>query len=310
MAAEVIASPAVEALMSLLAFDFRARPEDLDVEAGWFDEVAAAVGDEVVATLEDPDVPLAPLWSVLVPIAAALDPDPSAAPLVEAVHSLRADHLRALLSASGDPDDEVTRLLDHGLGRVLGRARSVLRQWVDAVWRPVAAGRVPVLEAAADDARRMGGELDTTQLVARVTNGVRYDGSGYERFVLLPTVAMRPWNVMSDDGATAFVCFPVPAEVLTRPRGEPPEQLVKLGRAIGDERRLRILQRLAAGDASLGQLAEHVDLGKSTVHHHLVQLRAAGLVWVRPGAEREYSLRPEAIDDIAPLLTSYLGLGR
>jgi DNA-binding transcriptional ArsR family regulator len=296
--------------MSLLAFDFRGRPDELDVDGRWFDDVASAVGPEVVATLEDADVPLSPLWSALVPIATAVERDASAASLVDAVHSLRAGRLRALLTASGDPDEEITRLLDHGLGRVLGRARSVVRVWVDAVWRPVAAETAAVLDAAADAARARAGELDTTQLVASVTNGVRYDGSGYERFVLLPTVAMRPWNVMSDDGTTAYVCFPVPAEILARPRDEPPEQLLKLGRAIGDDRRLRILRRLATGDASLAQLADHVDLGKSTVHHHLVQLRAAGLVWVRPGADREYSLRPEAIDAIAPLLADYLGLGR
>jgi DNA-binding transcriptional ArsR family regulator len=67
---------------------------------------------------------------------------------------------------------------------------------------------------------------------------------------------------------------------------------LQLGRALGDERRMDILRRLATGDATLGELAEHAGLVKSTAHHHLAQLRSAGLVTLQGNArECRYSLR-------------------
>jgi DNA-binding transcriptional ArsR family regulator len=56
------------------------------------------------------------------------------------------------------------------------------------------------------------------------------------------------------------------------------DRLVALGRALGDAGRVRMLLRLTQGDATLAELAETTQLAKSTAHHHLAQLRAAGLV--------------------------------
>lgn len=49
-------------------------------------------------------------------------------------------------------------------------------------------------------------------------------------------------------------------------------------RALGDETRLRILERLAAGEQSVSELTEGVSVGQSLMSHHLRTLREAGLV--------------------------------
>ncbi|MDQ6877159.1 MAG: helix-turn-helix domain-containing protein, partial [Candidatus Dormibacteraeota bacterium] len=52
---------------------------------------------------------------------------------------------------------------------------------------------------------------------------------------------------------------------------------------------------------SLQELADKLGLRKSTVHHHLAELRAAGLLRVPMGTKR-YSLRREPLDRFGSLL--------
>jgi DNA-binding IclR family transcriptional regulator len=53
-----------------------------------------------------------------------------------------------------------------------------------------------------------------------------------------------------------------------------------------------MLRRLAAGEATLAELADVGGIGKPTAHHHLAALRAAGFVTMRGNARGYwYSLR-------------------
>lgn len=52
-------------------------------------------------------------------------------------------------------------------------------------------------------------------------------------------------------------------------------------RALGDETRLRLLERLTAGERSVAALMQDTGLGQSLVSHHLRALREAGLVRAR-----------------------------
>src|SRR5438552_16412984 len=77
-----------------------------------------------------------------------------------------------------------------------------------------------------------------------------------------------------------------------------PEDLRELRlfhKALSDVNRLRIVQRLARGRASVGELIEHVGLSQPLVSWHLGRLRAAGLIETsRRGRETLCALRPEA----------------
>ncbi len=74
--------------------------------------------------------------------------------------------------------------------------------------------------------------------------------------------------------------------------------------------RLRIVQRLATGAASVTELIEHVGLSQPLVSWHLGRLRAAGIVITRrSGRETLCSLRPEAFDEAFARERTLLGLG-
>ena len=102
------------------------------------------------------------------------------------------------------------------------------------------------------------------------------------------------------------IFYSVADEHLLADPDAPPSYLVDLYKALGDERRLRMLAILGEGDAGLMEIADRVDLAKSTTHHHLRILRSAGLVRVTVGENKSYSLRREGGPEAARLLDAYL----
>ena len=80
-------------------------------------------------------------------------------------------------------------------------------------------------------------------------------------------------------------------------------------KALADVNRLRIVRRLADGEASVAELIAHVGLSQPLVSHHLKRLRAAGIVDTRRiGRETICTLRPEAFDEVAERQRTILGV--
>jgi len=80
-------------------------------------------------------------------------------------------------------------------------------------------------------------------------------------------------------------------------------------KALADVNRLRIVQRLADGSASVTELIDHVGLSQPLVSWHLGKLRASGIVTTqRLGRETICSLRPEAFSEAAAHERELLGM--
>jgi ArsR family transcriptional regulator len=81
-------------------------------------------------------------------------------------------------------------------------------------------------------------------------------------------------------------------------------------KALADVNRLRIVRRLATGDATVAELVAQVGLSQPLVSWHVGRLRAAGLVTTRrAGRETVCRLRPEAFATFAERQARILGLG-
>jgi DNA-binding transcriptional ArsR family regulator len=64
-------------------------------------------------------------------------------------------------------------------------------------------------------------------------------------------------------------------------------------RALGEPRRVEILELLRKGPRSVGEIAEHVDVTQQAVSQHLAVLDRAGLVEAtRDGTRSLYAVRP------------------
>lgn len=69
--------------------------------------------------------------------------------------------------------------------------------------------------------------------------------------------------------------------------------------AIGDTRRRRIVELLADGERSAGEIAARFAISRPGVSQHLGVLVTAGALTVRKiGRERRYALRPGALDEV------------
>ncbi len=81
--------------------------------------------------------------------------------------------------------------------------------------------------------------------------------------------------------------------------------LLDFFKALADESRLKIVGVVAQRAASVGELAELLDLKEPTVSHHLRKLRNVGLVSVeQDGTTRRYRLETSLLEDMSRNLLS------
>ena len=77
-------------------------------------------------------------------------------------------------------------------------------------------------------------------------------------------------------------------------------------RALADESRRTVLEALADGEATAGELVALLPISRPGVSRHLRVLREAGLVDVRQQAQRRiYSLRPQPLAEVDSWLGRY-----
>lgn len=151
------------------------------------------------------------------------------------------------------------------------------------------------------------------EVIEEVTSGISFDiPLGVTRVVLVPSVVTRPLSLIDGSRGNLVVYYAVADEFINSDPEAPPSWLVRMFKALSDEKRLRILRRLGEGETTLDELTEMLSLSKSTVHHHIGQLRAAGLIRVHmPNDEqkskhRYYTLRKQSLTDARAFLDSYL----
>jgi DNA-binding transcriptional ArsR family regulator len=86
-------------------------------------------------------------------------------------------------------------------------------------------------------------------------------------------------------------------------------QLRAFHKVMADVNRLRIVRRLAHGDATVAELIAHVGLSQPLVSWHLGRLRSAGVVETRrQGRETVCRLREEAFTEFAARERAILGV--
>jgi DNA-binding transcriptional ArsR family regulator len=193
-----------------------------------------------------------------------------------------------------DPADGKRALLD------------LLSGWYEHVLTEIAPADPTLAERDAEEKRELVKSVPPEQVVERLAPGIQWaPGPAIDRVVLFPAYSPRPWVYMSEYKRVKIFCYPI---TLDRERTAPgdPAELVRVYKALGDERRLRLLRRLQDGPLSLGDAAKEVGLAKSTTHHHLAILRQAGFVLIREGDDT-YTLRPDMRPEPGALLESYLG---
>ena len=130
------------------------------------------------------------------------------------------------------------------------------------------------------------------------------------RVILAPSYFSRPYNYLLGGDGWRLFGYPIADAVLDgADPSAPPLAVVRLHRALGDDTRLRMLKLLSSRDWYLTEIAQQLELSKPTIKHHLILLRAAGLVTLtEEGGLSYYSLRRATIKTIGDSLREFLGI--
>ena len=136
---------------------------------------------------------------------------------------------------------------------------AVIEAWAERVWKPESLTIMPILERDAEAKRELQRELPLDRFITTATNGVEFaPRPGVDRVIMIPSFVNRPLVTYNEFGETLLIVYPVADESVSADADAPPLRLVRLSKALGDEKRLRILRALADGEKSLMELAEHV----------------------------------------------------
>lgn len=333
---------AYEFLLTMTAYATPYRVDSYDVGSAWFHRVDALVGESDRETIRGLTAECEHVLVRLFGLAHDLAAPGSSEQLLEAVSGLDPADLRLTLlgyysrrtrrrvapdvilaAAGGDPTAEraflsaapdgpeceraLTRLLSADPSSLRERLVGTMRSWDESVFREHIALVGPLLVMEVDRLRRRMSVLAENDVLLEATNGAEVIAEpGTDSIELFPHWVLRPWNVFWEHQTTQMIGVPIPAEHASANPDDPPDRLVSLAKALGDERRLRILRRLTTGSFSLQELADHFETPKTTLLHHLVILRSAGIVRVGPGTSPKYSLRTEMPLELNRLLDGYL----
>jgi biotin operon repressor len=164
--------------------------------------------------------------------------------------------------------------------------RQRLVRAVEAATPLVAAGATGELTAAAARAAAVLADHEPLDAIERLTAGYRYVPEvEADRVVLVPHLEHSLPLVLAQHRSARLIAY------VAEPDRGAEDSLVALGRALSDPRRVEILALVSRGVGRSGALVEATGLTRSTVHHHLAQLRAAGLVALE-GNARAYTYVP------------------
>jgi DNA-binding transcriptional ArsR family regulator len=184
--------------------------------------------------------------------------------------------------------------------------QDILESGYERVFRDLEPQIMPIIERDAEAKRALSQAISLERLVEVATNGFELvPEPGLRRVVLIPSYVERPWNHPTEYQDAKIFIYPVADESIAEDTSTPPPRLVRLIKALADERRLRILKMLMTGSYTLQEIADDFGVAKTTMHHHLAILRAAGLVLVQSD-EKLYSLRQTNMPDINQMIDNYL----
>ena len=338
---EIEASPAYEFLMTLFAFSDAENYATYDVGIEWFNDVRKKASADLLAAVEqlgfDCDEIGRHMLGLVYDCPAPRDV-PTFIALIEATDPLELrlhmlgyyvrHHHRTtspeiiLHAAQGDteaqkkllntssPDDAqwqttLRRVLSLEPAAMKNLLLDIFHDWYDEVFREQEPLILPILACDAETKLALKPTVSPEQLIEIATGFEYVPEPGIQRVVLIPSYIQRPWNVITERYDTRIFCYPVADESIAADSHAPPARLVKLAKALADERRLRILKKLATGSYTLQEIAEDFGVAKTTMHHHLIALRSAGLVRMNL-SDKRWSLRQGMVDNVGELLNTYL----
>lgn len=182
---------------------------------------------------------------------------------------------------------------------------SVMAGWHEAVIQKDIEKLDTILQIDFETKNAMVKKMTPEELVEWATGGVTYlPEPSVNNVLLIPQYIYRPWNIEADIEGTKVFYYPIANESISPyDKYTPNNFLILKHKALGDEVRMRIVKLLYEEDKTLQEITNQLNIGKSTIHHHLKILRAAKLVEI---SDLKYSLKKKSVELLAKELSLYL----
>ena len=118
---------------------------------------------------------------------------------------------------------------------------------------------------------------DPVLFVEQISGGLKIEPyEGLRQVIMTPTYHTNPLITIRKLKNVAHILYPVDLPE-TDPTG-PSKKLIRITKALADENRLKIVKLLREGPKTFTEILQHFTISKSTVHHHVMLLRTAGLI--------------------------------
>lgn len=300
---EIDTSPVYELLVSVHAYVSTSNHKTLELPTEWASQVrqqlTPAFATELASLKDSTDD-----WNLLILLVWKSSTKESVPDFLHWFSHASAGELYETLTAACVDD----LLVPSDLIAFRDRTTAWLQQWHDGYFAAFDPTVLTGLQADAARTLNMAKHMSAADLMDVTTMGMAVSAdAGILRVVLIPQHHFRPWNVFAHFGSTLFDLYP--ADVLPALSDAPPPQLLRVTKALSDANRLRILRFVADGSHSFSEIVQWIGLSKGTVHHHLVALRAAGLVRVEIRTKEiygRYTLRSSATYQVFDQLQTFL----
>jgi DNA-binding transcriptional ArsR family regulator len=320
-------SPAYDFLACLYVLTGTEQSLEFDVPAKWIERARAALGADLradlalllpwrtrtmglVGVLEHTPglsvqglikrVAATPAEGLLELMLAESLADRQSLPVLRAAIGGSAPSVEQYLAAT-DPDLDrkaLRRLVSLPPAEVRARLLRLLRDAYSRVYAEDEEKVTPLLARDAGALARRATAVGGGELIEYATGGfVLEPDVPFAGVVLAPTYYFRPYNLITAYAGVRVFIYPIQIQT---GGDEPPVELVRLYKALGDETRLRMLRLLAGREMYLQELAKALGVSHVTALHHTAILRAAQLVQiVERGNLKYYRLRADRAHEAA-----------
>lgn len=289
--------PISELMMSFDAFADKPSHKKIDKGVAWAKEVSSLVDGEFIMAIHRKDIKLK-----LTALTAFL----SISPEIEKMS------IQEVLDWLKDvPEEKLLVVAYEACGKeekieYIKQIIPLLEEWNRLYYSTVHPNIDKALKESALLGQKKIGTENPYMLIETFTNGIDIrEATEIQKVVLIPQYHYAPVVLFNQFRDFTYYLYPV--DVSFNENAGPSAKLLRKTRALADENRLLILQFIAEEERTFTDIKKHIKLAKSTVHHHLITLRASGLLTlVRTNEQIKYRLRQDGIAKLEEQLTSFL----
>ncbi|KOR88963.1 ArsR/SmtB family transcription factor [Paenibacillus solani] len=182
----------------------------------------------------------------------------------------------------------------------------LLKLWYEHYFSKVEQDLSSLLEEDAEEKRMLLPKMDDENLIEYASSGVILDDVSQENVVLFPGTHFRPINTYCFYDNVLLLQYPI--DIPEENEDEPPVVLLRMTEALADPERLRLLRYIADEPKAVSEMAAELNQPYEELMHHLMILRAAGLLRSHLKSENNerFSMRPDGAAELQMFLENYI----